>query len=217
MRRDATFIMLGAVLAVVVIIAGSAVLPLLRTQMTAALPKPDNTFRVMNMGGPALADEYMFADMLQSLEPGQIAVWNSPFGDARWAIRRLPDAHITVDDVVAMVGATPPHLKAAEANNDRSGIPPENVRRALQKNAEDIDRLKVIAKRYPLPDGWPQEAIVWKRIKDRAAGKSYLVPFEFLRPLPLNPDGTVAPRRGSTEPMQQIYMDTSPDARRRPH
>jgi hypothetical protein len=215
MRRDATFIMLGAILAVVVIIAGSAVLPWLRTQMTAALPKTDNTFRIMNLGGPALADEFMFANMLESVKPGQIVVWNSPFGDARWAIRRLPDCHLTVDDIVAMVGETPPHLKAAEAKNDRSGLPRETVRHALQRNEEDVERLKVIAKRYPLPEGWPQEAVTWKRIKDRAAGKSYLVPFEFLRPLQLNPDGTVAPRRGSTEPMRQIYMDDSPNARHR--
>jgi hypothetical protein len=214
MRRDATFFMLGAILTLGVIIAGSAALPWLRTQMAAVLPKPDNTRRIMNMGGPALADEFMFANMLASVKPGQIVVWSSPFGDERWAIRRLPDCHLTVDDIVAMVGATPPHLKAAEANNNRSGIPPETVSLALRRNAEDVERLKVIAKRYPLPEGWPQEAVTWKRIKDRAAGKSYLVPFEFLRPLQLNPDGTVAPRRGSTEPMQQIYMDDSRDARR---
>src|SRR5262249_41528057 len=124
MRRDATFIMLGAILAVGVIIAGSAVLPWLRTQMAPVLPQPDNTLRIMNLGGPGLADEFMFAGMLESVKPGQIVVWSSPFGDARWAIRRLPDCHLTVDDIVAMVGATPPHLKAAEASNDRSGIPP---------------------------------------------------------------------------------------------
>jgi hypothetical protein len=215
-RRDAMFTTLGAVLTVAVIIAGAAVLPLLQTAAKPALPKPDNLYRVRNMGG-SFVDEFMFADMLQSLERGQIGVWVSPYGDARWAIRRLPDAHITVDDVVAMVGATPPHLKTAEANNDQSGIHPETAFAARLRKEEDVKRLRVIAKRYPLPEGWPQEAHVWKSMKDRAAGKSYLVPFQLDRPLELNPDGTIAPRRFRPdevrEPMTQIYMDETPNSR----
>lgn len=139
-------------------------------------PPPPN--RVVNIPGHVLMDEYMLLNMMYSIKPDMIAVWPSPDGKSRWAIRLLPTGNVTSEDVEVMMGMSAHRTVSPDGkmHNSLAGPSHEAIRAMLIDKQEEQARLAELARKYPLPDGWPEKAMLWKAVRDPVSKKVHLAP-----------------------------------------
>jgi hypothetical protein len=160
---------LKVILLTIGIVAATAAISWGAWQQTKPAPN-----KVMNMGGPGLVDEFTFSNFMSLIEPGMVVFWASPFGDAYYLIKRLPPGNVITDEDAIMAM---PDMKGGSSAKPRERSS-EEMRDMLILKAEQNARLLELARKHPLPDGWPRDIGLWKTVVDPATGKLYLAPVD---------------------------------------